>query len=66
MPKPVEVTSIRHTNMYTTIVCGDASITLHNNGEIFVNGRRAASDQEVVDGMRQLIEYFRVHEVHDA
>jgi len=48
------------------IECGVASITLKENGDILVNDRLAENDKDVVDGLRQLLEFFRVHEVHNS
>ena len=57
--KPIQEKTFR-------IECGVASITLKENGDILVNDRLAENDKDVVDGLRQLLEFFRVHEVHNS
>jgi hypothetical protein len=39
-------------------MCGDNKVlVLEPNGDIFVNGRLAENDKEVVDGMRDFLKF---------
>jgi hypothetical protein len=49
-----------------SLQCGDAGICLLPNGDIFINGRLAENDKEVVDEMRRMLRWFGLHEVHDS
>ena len=46
----------REKNGYLSFTCGgEEVIRLEPNGDIFVKGRKVTNDEEVVDGMRELI-----------
>ncbi len=48
------------------VACGSASIELHLNGDIYVNGRKAATDLDVVEGLREIVEYHRISQVQNS
>lgn len=48
------------------IECGGARLELRQNGNIYVNGRLAANDIEVVSGLREIVEYHRISQVQNS
>lgn len=48
------------------IECGGARLELRQNGDIYVNGRLAANDIEVVSGLREIVEYHRISQVQNS